>query len=277
MKSKYIGSGGFGKVKIKYDPRFKKMVVYKRVEDDFFKLKNSTKINLTSMIKNYSFNEDMLKKESLVMALMKVCKLDCCVEILDFAPNPFSIIMEYCEGGDLRAILDKGGVPVMDKVEMIGQILHAIYRIHEFGIIHGDLKCKNIFLAKKYIPGKISSIEIKIGDFGLSEIGGNLIFGGTEGFAAPEIAKTGGSFESDIYSIGKVMLEIMTEYDVEFIAGVNKSNLSRIKNELPKLLNISEFYDLVVPCLDENPKKRPTAEALLTIFATSVFLLKGQK
>ena len=193
------------------------MVVYKRVGDDFFKVKNSTKINLTSMINHYSQHEDMLKKESIVMALMKVCKLDCCVEILDFAYNPFRIIMEYCEGGDLRTILDNCDVPVMDKVEMIGQILDAIYRIHKFGIIHGDLKCKNIFLAKKYIPGKISSIEIKIGDFGLSEIGGNLIFGGTEGFVAPDVSKTGGSFESDIYSIGKVILEIMTGYDVELL------------------------------------------------------------
>ena len=82
MKSKYIGSGGFGKVKIKFEPKFNKKVVYKKIGDDFFKLKNSTKLNLTSMINNYSNHENMLKKESIVMALMKVCKLDCYVEIL---------------------------------------------------------------------------------------------------------------------------------------------------------------------------------------------------
>ena len=53
-------------------------------------------------------------------------------------------------------------------------------------------------------------MKIKIGDFGLSEIGRNLVYGGTPGFVAPEVFQYGGSFASDIYSIGKVMLEIMT-------------------------------------------------------------------
>ena len=68
--------------------------------------------------------------------------------------------------------------------------------------------CKHF--PNKYIPGDTENIRIKIGDFGLSEIGGNLVYGGTPGFMAPEVPKYGGSFESDIYSIGKVMLEIMT-------------------------------------------------------------------
>ena len=72
-------------------------------------------------------------------------------------------------------------------------------------------------MANKYIPGQTSKILIKIGDFGLSEIGGDLVYGGTKGFAAPESFETGGSFESDIYSIGKVMLEIITGYPMEFI------------------------------------------------------------
>ena len=272
MKSKTIGGGGFGKVKIFYSEKFQRMVIAKKVGDNFIKATTSTKLRLTSLINKYSKNENMLKKESIVMLLMKVGKLDCCVEILDFAPNPFRIIMEYCEGGDLRKILDNYDVPVKDKVEMIGQILDAIRRIHNFGIIHGDLKCQNIFLAKKYIPGKTRDIKIKIGDFGLSEVGGELVYGGTKGFAAPEAFETGGSFESDIYSIGKVMLEIMTGFPVEFIATINNKNLSRIKNKLPKLLNITEFYDLVTPCLEENPKNRPTAEELLTLYATLVLL-----
>ena len=267
MKSKTIGGGGFGKVRIRYSEKFKRMVVEKEVGDNFIKTTNSTRLHITSLINNYSRNEDMLKKETIVMSLMKVCKLDCCVEILDFAPNPFRIVMEYCEGGDLRKILNEYNVPVEDKVEMIGQILDAINKIHKFGIIHGDLKCQNIFLANKYIPGNTDDIVIKIGDFGLSEIGGDLVLGGTKGFAAPEAFMTGGSFESDIYSIGKVMLEIMTGYPVKVIAQINKSNLSRIKNKLPKFLNVSEFYDLVTPCLNEDPKKRPNSKELLTLYA----------
>ena len=142
--------------------------------------------------------------------------------------------MEYCEGGDLRKVLDTYEIPIQDKITMISQILLAIKEIHEAGFIHGDLKCANIFLVNKYIPGDIKNIRIKIGDFGLSEIGGNLVYGGTPGFMAPEVPKYGGSFEADIYSIGKVMLEIMTELPVQIIAAINIDRLYTIKDKLPK-------------------------------------------
>ena len=174
--------------------------------------------------------------------------------------------MEYCEGGDLRKILNENEVPVLDKVTMISQILIAIGRIHEVGLIHGDLKCENIFLVNKYIPRDTKNIKIKIGDFGLSEIGGGLVHGGTFGFMAPEIFKYGGSFESDIYSVGKVMLEIMTELPVQFIVKINIKNLPSIKNKLPQFLYVSEFYNLVIPCLYENPKNRPDAKLLFKRF-----------
>ena len=67
--------------------------------------------------------------------------------------------------------------------------------------------CKHF--PNKYIPGDTENIRIKIADFGLNEIGGNLVYGGI-GFMVPEVHKYGGEFESDIFSIGKVMLEIMT-------------------------------------------------------------------
>ena len=208
--AKTVGTGAFGKCQVYYSEKYKRKVIVKRVGPNFLRTKDTNRARLTTLIKNYSQSEIMLKKEMIFMMLTKVGKLDCCVEILDFLDNPFRIIMEYCEGGDLRKILDEYEVPILDKVTMISQILTAIADIHEFGIIHGDLKCQNIFLVNKYIPGNTRNIRIKIGDFGLSEIGGNLVYGGTPGFMAPEVPEIGGSFEADIYSIGKVMLEIMT-------------------------------------------------------------------
>ena len=206
---KTVGEGGFGKVRIYYSETFKRRVIEKAVGPNFIKMKEANRTRFTTLISNYSSKtEDSLKKEMAFMLLIKAAKLDCCVEILGFKSNPFRIIMEYCEGGDLRKILNENEVPVLDKVTMISQILIAIGRIHAVGFIHGDLKCENIFLVNKYIPGDTKNIRIKIGDFGLSEIGGGLVYGGTPGFMAPEVLTNGGSFESDIYSIGKVMLEI---------------------------------------------------------------------
>ena len=269
---KTLGYGGFGKIRVYYSQKYKRKVIEKTVGPNFIRARRATQLRLTKLMKDYSENEDMLFKESIFMLLIKAGKLDCCVEILDFASNPFRIIMEYCEGGDLRKILDEVEVPMLDKMHMIGQILSALSKIHQFGIIHGDLKYQNIFLAKKYIPGQAENIKIKIGDFGLSEIGGDLVYGGTRGFAAPETFKTGGSFESDIYSIGKVMLEIMTGLPVEFIATINIRNLNIIKNKLPKFLNITQFYSIVIPCLSENPKNRPSAAKLIQTYSSLVII-----
>ena len=149
---------------------------------------------------------------------------------------------------------------------MISQILLAIKKIHEVGLIHGDLKCANIFLANKYIPGDTDNLRIKIGDFGLSEIGGSLVYGRTPGFMAPEVPKYGGSFESDIYSVSKVMLEIMTQLPVQMIAVINNNNIYSLKDKLPKFLDVSEFYNIVIPCLSLDLKKRPDAEKLFNFF-----------
>ena len=264
--AKTIGAGGFGKCRVYYSDKYKRKVIEKAVGPNFIRTKEANRARLTTLIRNYALNEDLLKKEMVFMMLTKIEKLDCCVEILGYSSNPFKIIMEYCEGGDLRNILDKCQVPIQDKIVMISQILSAIKRMHEVGFIHGDLKCANIFLVNKYVRGDANNIRIKIGDFGLSEIGGNLVHGGTPGFMAPEVPKFGGSFESDIYSVGKVMLEIMTELPVHIIAAINIQSLNTIKHKLPKFLNVSEFYNLVIPCLKENPKERPKAGKIFEVF-----------
>ena len=177
-------------------------------------------MDMDALLKIKEDFENMLRKEKNLMLQLKEKHLDYCVEILEFIENPPTIIMEYCEGWDIRKLLDEEReVDVGDKVVMIGQILEAIKQIHGAGFIHGDLKCQNIFLVNKYIPKDTDNIEIKIGDFGLSEKGGKLIWGGIPGYQAPEnrVNGSGGSFESDIYSIGKVMLEIMKEHPVYII------------------------------------------------------------
>ena len=166
--AKTVGAGGFGKCRVYYSTKFKRKVIEKMVGLSFIRTREVNRARLTTMISKYSQNESLLKKESAFMLLTKVAKLDCCVEILGFSSNPFKIIMEYCEGGDLRKLLNEREVLIQDKVEMISQILFAIKRIHKFGLIHGDLKCENIFLVNKYIPGNIENIKIKIGDFGLN-------------------------------------------------------------------------------------------------------------
>lgn len=270
--SKTIGRGGGGKCQVVYSEKFKRMVVEKTVDDKFLKAKERNKTRMQTQMTKLVSNELFLQKEMIFMLLTKIAKLDCCVEILDFAENPFRIIMEYCEGGDVRRILDTQEVPVSDKMTIISQFLTALKRIHENGFIHGDLKCANIFLVKRYIPGDYKNIKVKIGDFGLSEVGGGLVFGGTYGFMAPEVPKFGGSFDSDIYSAGKVMLEVMTQLPVQMIQVINITNIFSLKNKLPKFMDITQFYDIVIACLNIDYEKRPNAHELFTFFHAIITL-----
>ena len=270
--SKTVGSGGGGKCRVVYSQKFKRYVVEKTVDDKFLRLKKDNITLMKAMITKYTNNENYLRKTKIFMLLTKVAKLDCCVEILEFAENPFRIIMEYCEGGDVRKILDTYDVPVSDKMTIISQFLMALKRIHENGFIHGDLKCANIFLVNRYVPGDYKNIKVKIGDFGLSELGGDLVFGGTPGFMAPEVPTLGGSFDSDIYSAGKVMLEIMTQLPVQMIQVINSINIYTLKYKLPKFMDITQFYDLVIACLNFDYKKRPDAKKVFTMFHALITL-----
>ena len=270
--SKTIGSGGCGKCRVYYSPKYKRNVIEKTVDDKFLNYKKGNKARTKSMISAHVSNEILLRKEMIFMLLTKIAKLDCCVEILGFEENPFRIIMEYCEGGDVRKILDTYEVPVSDKMTIISQFLLALKRIHENKFIHGDLKSANIFLVKKYVPGDYKNIKVKIGDFGLSEMGGDLVFGGTYGFMAPEVPLIGGSFDSDIYSAGKVMLEIMTQLPIEMIQAKKKKNIFSLKYKLPKFMDITQFYDLVITCLNINYKNRPNASKVFTIFHALITL-----
>ncbi len=266
---KTVGVGGCGKCRVYYSPKYKRRVVEKTVDDKFLNYKEGNKTRTKSMISN---SEILLRKEMIFMILTKIAKLDCCVEILGFEENPFRIIMEYCEGGDVRKILDTYEVPVTDKMRIISQFLLALKRIHENKFIHGDLKCANIFLVNRYVPGDYKNIKVKIGDFGLSELGGDLVFGGTPGFMAPEVRLIGGSFDSDIYSAGKVMLEIMTQLPVEMIQVINSINIYTLKYKLPKFMDITQFYDLVIACLNFDYKKRPDANKVFTMFHALITL-----
>ena len=124
-----------------------------------------------------------------------------------------AIIMEYCEGGDLKNIIDEKYYNEMkfkkpEILDIINQTSEGLYYLHSKGIIHRDIKSSNIFLTKDN--------TVRIGDFGLAKkikYDKSLLMTkvGTDCYMAPEVIR-GEKYgkAADIWSLGCVILEMAT-------------------------------------------------------------------
>ena len=118
------------------------------------------------------------------------------------------ILLEYIPGGSLKDVLHQYGRFNEKLVAIyIYQILNALIYLHSLGIIHRDIKGANILID---IDG-----TIKLTDFSTSkkDIEGLLSrsLKGTPNWMAPEIVmRTGHGPKADIWSLGCVIIEMMT-------------------------------------------------------------------
>ena len=146
---KNLGEGGFGKV----------ILVKDKSDNKFFAIKEIIINNeMKDKIKDIQKEADILSKFN-------------CKNIVKYYDSylykgKFYILMEYCEGQNLRDFIDKNikNNELIEEIKLcdiIRQICVGIKEIHKKNIIHRDLKPQNIFLNKK--------MEIKIGDFGISK------------------------------------------------------------------------------------------------------------
>lgn len=75
--------------------------------------------------------------------------------------NRLCIVMDYCELGSLRQIIDACG-PLPEKIvaEVAESILSALEYLHHQGITHRDLKAANVLVD--------ANGRVKLGDFGVA-------------------------------------------------------------------------------------------------------------
>lgn len=192
------------------------------------------------------------------------------VELYDVLQNPvdgtLSLCLEYMNNGSLQDIVNRGGCTNETILaSFCFQILAGLQFLHQFRMVHRDVKPSNILLS---VDGRI-----KLSDFGLAktmDVGHSLAdsFIGTFEYMAPErLAGEPYSFSSDIWSFG---LSIHTLAVGKFPYNNKKGfwellHITQQDNRpLPSSKEFSSsFIDLISASTSRNMKDRPTADQLL--------------
>ncbi|KAG9124161.1 hypothetical protein FRC07_012619 [Ceratobasidium sp. 392] len=174
-----------------------------------------------------------------------------------------SIVLEYVENGSLGQTLKAFG-KLNEKLaaSYVIRILEGLHYLHQSSVVHCDLKAANILTTKNG--------NVKLSDFGVSL---NLTamekvneVAGTPNWMAPEVIELkGASTKSDIWSLGCVVIELLT----------GRPPYGDIPNGLTVMFRIVDDEGPPIPegfspmlrnflelCFNKDPNLRPSAAIL---------------
>ena len=181
--------------------------------------------------------------------------------------EPF-MVMEYLEGRDLDAELDANGpLPPRVAVDWILQASEALAEAHGLGMIHRDVKLKNMFLTQTVDGAPL----VKVLDFGLAKLldreedvsltAKNEIFGSPR-YMSPEQMRSAkdADFRSDIWSIGVCLYELLTGRVPFEAATVADTCAMVLKDAVPLPSTFvalpADLEAVVLRCLEKDPARR---------------------
>ncbi|XP_049746268.1 serine/threonine-protein kinase 33 isoform X4 [Elephas maximus indicus] len=133
-------------------------------------------------------------------------------------PKRMYLVMELCEDGELKRILDrKGRFSETETRWIIQSLASAIAYLHDKDIVHRDLKLENIMVKSSFIDANDEmNLNIKVTDFGLAvkKQGRSEAMlqttCGTPIYMAPEVINAHDySQQCDIWSIGVIMYMLL--------------------------------------------------------------------
>lgn len=194
--------------------------------------------------------------------VLKMCQHPNIIKLLDIFENSdnYFIVIEYMEGKDLFDYIQKRNflLPETRVKHLVCQLITATRYIHDFGIVHRDLKLENIMMSDV-----TNNAKPKLVDFGLARIispneTANEPFG-TLGYVAPEVLKKKPySFSCDVWSIGCIMHALLTgslPFDHESQRETIRMTLEDVlKLDDPCWVTISSVCkDLVLKMLTKDP------------------------
>jgi serine/threonine protein kinase/tetratricopeptide (TPR) repeat protein len=189
------------------------------------------------------------------------------------------LAMEWLEGEDLGARLDREGLSVEDALRVGIQLASALAAAHAQGIVHRDLKPSNVFLA----DGRLD--RVKLLDYGIARQAGissltdvGMVVG-TPAYMSPEQARGERAVDAraDIYALGAVLFRCLAgrpPFEGQTAHELLGAILHQPAPRLGQLIQVPRaLEETVAQMLDKVPGARPAdgraAWAALSVLALS--------
>jgi serine/threonine protein kinase len=174
------------------------------------------------------------------------------VHIIKFIEcNPDSLLLEYCENGDMYKYVELG-LPEHVACHYFKQLMLAIDHCHSHGFAHRDIKLENMLLTKNW--------TLRLCDFGFcSREKMNDTFCGTREYASPEIMnhELYNPMIADIWSAG-VTLYCMIHSNFPYKTNCQKIDYTEWEEYC--LPDLKKFLNLL---LVVNPINRSTSSTIV--------------
>jgi serine/threonine-protein kinase len=182
----------------------------------------------------------------------------------------FYLAMEYVEGPELSQLVRERPLELTRAVRLLVQLANAIDHAHSRGVVHRDLKPRNIVIANHEQGDEL----LKVLDFGVAKIvdplyrdsvlsGKDVGFLGTPGYIAPELL-TGAPTDprSDLYSFGCIAFKMLTGRPPFQGRGMQVCE-AHLQATPPRLCDLAPdagipgaLDDLILRCLAKKPQDR---------------------
>lgn len=244
---KSIGEGGMANVYLAYDTILDRNVAVKVLRGDLATDEKFVR----------RFQREALSASSLSHANI--------VEVYDVGEDngSYYIVMEYIEGKHLKELIKKRGkLTLSEVIDIMSQVCDGLATAHDSYIIHRDIKPQNIMI--------LDSGLVKITDFGIAMALNstqltqtNSVMGSVHYLPPEQASGKGSTMQSDIYSMGILMYELLTgslpfrgENAVEIALKQLKEPIPSIKEKLPDVPN--SIVNIIKKATAKNPKNRYT-------------------
>lgn len=256
-----VGRGQFGKVFVAIERQSGNLVALKEL--------NQKQLSTSSFLRELHF-----------LVTLDHFNIVTCKALEHYQNNRY-IVMDYCEGGTLRNLIDSPyKLTLAQSLKLIIDILAGLKFAHEKGIIHRDIKPENILL-------QISdnrSWTARISDFGIAklhqEINPQAIMGdtGSPAYMAPEQFYGRYSYSCDLYAVGVILYELVVEKRP--FGGMPKELMAAHINQpviIPKTIPFI-LRSAIAKSLQKLPHRRfQSAEEMLKSLQLAQAILQGEQ